>query len=148
MIKECGYQQLKDRYDKDINNENLSLKRKKNYIYTWERNLKSFEKICKNDNKINGLELGALKVFIDAINTYEQTNIGELLSTNCKKIMTKEGYKALFNGEFVNIISDENRSKFRNPPAHTRFLPYSIAVECRTFVKKSILKFGEWFIYR
>lgn len=148
LIKECGYQQLKDRYDKDINNENLSLKRKKNYIYTWERNLKSFEKICKNDNKINGLELGALKVFIDAINTYEQTNIGELLSTNCKKIMTKEGYKALFNGEFVNIISDENRSKFRNPPAHTRFLPYSIAVECRTFVKKSILKFGEWFIYR
>ena len=36
------------------------------------------------------------------------------------------------------ILDHSNRQKFRNPPAHTKYLPYSVARECKTFVENAL----------
>ena len=39
----------------------------------------------------------------------------------------------------MEMISAEKREKYRNPPAHTRYLPYYyIALEAREFVLQSL----------
>ena len=43
--------------------------------------------------------------------------------------MTEKGIEALSNGELLDVISDDKREKYRNPPAHTRYLPFSTAYE-------------------
>lgn len=45
--------------------------------------------------------------------------------------------------EFLNttLLLDKNREKYRNPPAHTKYLPYETACECREYVIENLTKF-------
>ena len=46
----------------------------------------------------------------------------------------------LQQSDVLNAISSANCQKYRNPPAHTGYLPYSIARECKTFVEDALLR--------
>ena len=58
--------------------------------------------------------------------------------------LTPDGMQALKSGEFVSPIGEDVRERYRNPPAHTRFIPLSIAQESRKHVNRSIQCYSEW----
>lgn len=37
-----------------------------------------------------------------------------------------------------NVVNKNNRDKYRNPPAHTKYLPYKTACECRDYFYQSM----------
>ena len=143
----CGIDSLVECYNRD--QANLIRHDLKLYKNAWGAHLRILKSIESLESEVDGMLLGPLKDFVDDIVRYEETEIGKLLHSKLfgtsDAIMTEMGYEALISGELVDVISDEKRTRYRNPPAHTRYLPYSVAKECREFVRNSIIRFREWF---
>lgn len=114
--------------------------------------LASFKLISTGKGGVDGLELGSLDYFLKNIIVESDTeyNIGDVtgkyLFEKVTVLLTDKGRAALLSGEMRKIISSEKRERYRNPPAHTRYLPYSVAIECREFVIESIHKLSEWLV--
>ena len=114
--------------------------------------LSSLKKISTGKSGVDGLELGVLDYFFKNIIVESNTsyNIGdktaEFLFNKVITLLTDKGKTALLSGEMRTLISREKRERYRNPPAHTRYLPYSVACECREFVIESLSKLSEWLV--
>lgn len=147
LLNVCTIDELSECYNKD--QENLVRHELKLYKNAWGTHLRILKSIKNTETEIDGMLLGPLKDFVDDIVRYEETEIGRLIHSRLTgtgdAIMTEKGYDALLSGELVDVISDEKRTRYRNPPAHTRYLPYSVAKECRDFVRSTIIKLGVWF---
>ena len=69
-----------------------------------------------------------------------------------EKILSNSGLVALKQSiknpgneyRFVDMTNKERREKYRNPPAHTRFVSLSTAFECVEYVNKAIIKIDEY----
>ena len=59
--------------------------------------------------------------------------------------LKEQGVDALYSGVMQELINEDKRKRYRNPPAHTRYLPYYLAKECRDYVRNAIIKLGDWF---
>lgn len=149
---------LEDGQYKDISkafkNEKKSLDDddKKKLDTRFAKILASFKQISAGKSGIDGLELGVLDYFLKNIIVENDAlyNIGdktaEFLSNKVITLLTDKGKTALLSGEMRTLISREKRERYRNPPAHTRYLPYSVACECREFVIESLSKLSEWLV--
>ena len=86
--------------------------------------------------KIEMMELGPMENFLKKIEKSEgeDETVESLLRSVICKILTEEGETALKTGELSGLIGGEKRAKYRNPPAHTRFLSLSVAKECKEYV--------------
>lgn len=95
-----------------------------------------------------GLELGPLQILVAKL-----SRVGSRLDAPYRRILrealeahlTATGTKALESGELAGLIDEEARNRYRNPPAHTRFLPPRVALECRSYVDDALVKLGAWF---
>lgn len=64
----------------------------------------------------------------------ETDELACLFRNTTREILTEEGFDLLIDNHYLEeALNAENRSKFRNPPAHCKYLPYGTAKECRTF---------------
>jgi len=114
--------------------------------------LSSLKRMSSRKGGVDGLELGVLDYFLKniIIEKDDSYSIGdktaEFIFNKVIILLTDEGRKALLSGEMRKIISSEKREKYRNPPAHTRYLPYSVACECREFVIDAVYKLSEWLV--
>lgn len=130
----------------------LSEEQKGEFQKRWGQILRCLKSINNTNDSTDGLELGGIKYFIVNImvNNPSEYQVGDdvanYLYGKVTGRMTDKGLIALTSGEILDVISDDNRNKYRNPPAHTRYLPLSTAYECREFVIKSLHKIAEWFI--
>ena len=74
----------------------------------------------------------------------DDVNNEDELSIKCKEILQSvlnaNGMSALENGRFVDMIEYDVRNKFRNPPAHTRYVSKETAFECKTYVENILLE--------
>ena len=112
---------------------------------TWGTLIANLNKIKNPNNTVDGLELGNLDVFIGKIAKSKEDSLAEIFQSQMLELLSDDGKEAFFKGDINRIISIEIREKYRNPPAHTRYLPYEIAKECRYFVKDSLFKMQKWF---
>ena len=114
--------------------------------------LSSLKKISSENSDVDGLELGVLDYFFKNIIVESDASdtIGDktaaFLFNKVITLLTDKGKTALLSGEMRTLISREKRERYRNPPAHTRYLPYSVACECREFVLESLSKLTEWLV--
>ena len=58
------------------------------------------------------------------------------------KLLTEEGLHAFENGRFEALIDPKDR--FRNGPAHGRFTPIEVAVECKAYVDNALKSLSTW----
>lgn len=58
-------------------------------------------------------------------------------------VLNDFGCEKYDEGFFEELTSKETTTKFRNPPAHTQFLSYDIACECREVFRNTILEFSK-----
>ena len=144
------YKQLSKVYKKE--RDALNEEQKEVFKNRWESFMMCFKRINKPTDPTDGLELGPLNRFISniIIKDSSEYQVGDTTASflygKVSQQMTERGKEALVSGEILDIISDTNREKYRNPPAHTRYLPFTTAYECRDFVIKSLHRISEWFI--
>ena len=117
----------------------------KKYVDNWTNSIIKMNDISNPNKSADGLELGSLGVFIGLIEKPKDYPLPKYFQSQMLELLTDEGKEAFFKGDIKRIISQERIERYRNPPAHTRYLPYEIAKECRDFVKDNLWQMQKWF---
>jgi len=110
----------------------------------WRKLITKVKRVI--DGTETGLTLGDLYLFLEKLRSKKESssNIRHFFrrAVNCS--LNQKGQKALDCGDISVLIAYEQRERFRNPPAHTRFLPLLVAEECQTFVEDGLEKLFIW----
>ena len=139
------YETFKDKYEYIITN--LSEHDKiSSFKGTWKE---TYDKLMRNEGK--NLELGSIEYILKIIKS--QSRKSELHADMKQALIEK--IKAILNvpdnkmnetiQDIINMINNENRNKFRNPPAHTAYTRLEVALECKTFVEKCLITISSCF---
>jgi hypothetical protein len=93
-----------------------------------------------------GIELGALEILLSKTKTVTgpDASLKEIVNTGLMASLTPAGQAAYLSGEIAEQINLRVREKFRNPPAHTRFLDIDTARECKIHVEAALNRLNEW----
>lgn len=111
-----------------------SEKEKKKFRAKWSIINSTMQDLLKG--KGPGLMLGSLEYYFKSIGSEydDQDEIAKELRNTTKELLTEKGFELLIEkGYLEKALSSENRAKYRNPPAHCKYLPYGTARECREY---------------
>lgn len=100
-----------------------------------------------NDIRSGGrtsIELGSTRVILDHIRAQYGT-CGMKMYTALYELLTEEGKDAFIYGPMISLISSTKVKKFRNPGAHSGYLPYSEACKARDIVLGNVHLISSWF---
>ena len=134
VVKIIGMDHIRSDYEAVCNS--LTGEDKKIYKNNWGRIISTLEKIDDGTANVDGLMLGEMDYFFRNIES--NIIVHDLLAQNMKNAIET----LLINGtnidDFIsfvetNVLNDDIRNKYRNPPAHTKYLPYKTACECRDY---------------
>lgn len=146
-INLIGVKNIKKTYEEALNSNDE--KDKKDIGNKWRRIIYDFESIEKGT--IQGVMLGSIEKLFGAIKLENllkdkaDYSISKLLYDNIIKLVTEpKGIEAINTGKISDFVKYENREKYRNPPAHTRYLHINVAKECKEFVNNSLLQMFTW----
>jgi hypothetical protein len=97
-------------------------------------------------SKKSGLELGPLELLLNKVvsTNGEDADLKFKVASLLKMQLSTAGCEALMSGDIAQLINRNARERFRNPPAHTRFLPLQIAKECKSYVDNALFLLGKW----
>lgn len=133
------------------------------YYHTWNNFVN--KTLC---DKENGVMLGpALHFFIDMrldneLSEYIKSIFTKRDENHKNKYLTEKGIKNIceanietVNGEgetikisaMEDLISNEKRERYRNPPAHCTYTEYELVSECRDYTCDALEKMSTWFEY-
>ena len=116
----------------------------KKYSFVWG----NLDKVYKAN--INGLTAGEwnlfFKIFSEASESRKQEEIYKKLR-ECldKNVFNENGMQALDSGKMAAFFDKEVVEKFRNPPAHTRYVMRESAKKCKSFVESTILELSTYY---
>jgi len=99
-----------------------------------------------HDGGAHGLELGALYLLLQRTQIVSEPdkNRKELLHHALVQLLTTDGKAAFQDGRLAVIINPAVREQYRNPPAHSRFLPQHVATACKEHVEHALLDIVAW----
>ena len=98
------------------------------------------------DGRDRGLELGALYLLLQRTQTVIEPDMERkrLLHDAIAQLLTTAGRAAYEDGRLSATINPADREQYRNPPAHSRFLPQRVATRCREHVEQALLEIIAW----
>jgi hypothetical protein len=110
----------------------------------WDEIVGRIERI--GNGKEHGLELGSLCRLLHKLKAIEGEDaaIKEFYRSRLCSLLTEDGIAALALGELACIIDEKITLRFRNAPAHSRFVSLDIAMECKTYVDDSLERIFKW----
>lgn len=114
--------------------ENMSSREKNRYNEKWGKIVNTIYEVSKGSDK--GMMLGDLeKMFTNIGSNYDSNDsIAVLIREKTESLLNDIGKEMIFNQLYLeNALSGDNRTKYRNPPAHCKYLSYDVAVECRQY---------------
>ena len=112
---------------------------------SWEIVYESSRRVVAG--KSQGLELGPLETWLGHVRKAAhpgEESLRDLFRSPVLNLLTKQGQRALDAGEIEGLIKFDKRERYRNPPAHTRFVPLAIARECKEYVDRSLESLFSW----
>jgi hypothetical protein len=87
-----------------------------------------------------GLELGAIELLLRKLADPE--GVDASLKSRFRSVLlprlSSTGIEAFESGELASLIDESQREKFRNPPAHTRYVDLETAQECKAHVHQAL----------
>ena len=128
--------------------ESVSTIESKNKWKKLKRKIDSFQMVwgniktlCKENPK--GLTAGQwqqfFKIFSEATEDRKEKELYKTLYESMKEVFNEKGMNALQSGRLTTLFDqDEVIEKYRNPPAHTRYVTVKIANECKEHVESTI----------
>jgi hypothetical protein len=83
-----------------------------------------------------GLELGALELLLNKVASPTGVDAALKMPIHLQilQLMSPTGAEAFKSGSLAHLINGDAREKFRNPPAHSRYVGLSVARECKQYV--------------
>lgn len=91
-----------------------------------------------------GRTLADIRYYFSGIKEHESKEAKYLYDFLCKNILNTSGIDALNEGEFEKITDQKIIDKYRNPPAHSRFLQKSVAINAKKYAEENLLKIFGW----
>lgn len=135
-----------DRIQKDYETVSSSLtgKSKKSYVFKWERIISTLGRIISGTADVSGLMLGEMEFLFRNIGS--GITDGDMLAQSFRRGISSLLVEGTDLDEFVyflekDVVNKDVREKYRNPPAHTRYLPYKTACECRDYFYQLMQQF-------
>lgn len=143
LLSGIGFESLNNEFQTCANT--LTGDDKKRYRNKWGTIIKTYQSMEENNFAGNGFMLGVLDHFFKAIGSeYEESDsLATLIRSHLGDVLNSYGEEKFEENLFEDITNDSTRNKFRNPPAHTKYLPYSVACECREVFRKTMLQMGD-----
>ena len=74
----------------------------------------------------------------------QELEIYQIFRNPLERILTNRGSQALKNGTLKSWVTSDIREKFRNPPAHARFITIKVAQECKSYVLSKLSELVEY----
>lgn len=114
----------------------------KTFVKSWKFYNNKFEAIAQSNYTGKSLMLGEIYKFFLLIRTKCEENDSfavEAVTFMKEKLFTEKGVNKYNEGFFEEITGEIKRNRYRNPPAHTKYLSFKIAEECRDVVKETLL---------
>lgn len=143
MLDKIGFDNLEKAYNDSY--LEFSGKDRDKYKRKWGILISGFRDIQDENKAIEGIMLGSMECFLKNISeNYGEDELSKLIYKTLEEIFNSEGLEALKSGKIAEVIGYENRDKYRNPPAHTKFLNYEIACEAREFIMKEIINLSNY----
>ena len=98
------------------------------------------------DGDASSLELGPLYLLLQRTQTVIEPDKDRkvLLHNAIAHALTENGTRAYEDGRLADTINPEARDKYRNPPAHSRYLAQPIATECKHYVEGALRDIIAW----
>jgi len=121
----------------------------KTFVKSWKFYNNKFEAIAQSNYTGKSLMLGEIYKFFLLIRTKCEENDSfavEAVTFMKEKLFTEKGVNKYNEGFFEEITGEIKRNKYRNPPAHTKYLSFKIAEECRDVVKETLLTLNDMLV--
>lgn len=146
VLSSVGYSVLNTEYNTIYNA--LSDTDRKSFKAKWRRILDSYKDMENNGFAGKGFMLGELYKFFKAVGSDFVTSdqLATLIKNSMNSVLNSNGVTKLEEGFFEEITNDDMRNKYRNPPAHTEYMPYETACECREVFRKTTLQLRDLLI--
>ncbi len=124
--------------------DSLSGKDKESYTNRWTSIVSTLEKIINKTADVDGLMLGGMEFLFRNIGS--KFSEYDILAKNIRGAMSEMLDDETDIDDFIRfmehrVVNKNTRDKYRNPPAHSKYLPYATACECREYFYKIMLKF-------
>lgn len=130
-----------DKLEVSIPNAKTKFKEKWKSLFTKIKNI--YEDFSEGNLKDIGLMLGELRRWFKGIKESDipKDTLYKKLRKNLSNLLVDDESIDYFI-EFLekDLLSEEITNKYRNPPAHTRYLSYETACECREYVIEKLTK--------
>jgi hypothetical protein len=106
-------------------------------IKVWERMLPQLLR-AKEEHK--GLELGALEMLLKKVASLSGPDLmlKSPIRAQLLRLLTPIGVDAFASGTLARLIDSRAIEKFRNPPAHSRYVSLTVARECKQYVEDAL----------
>ena len=121
----------------------------KTFVKSWKFYNNKFEAIAQSNYTGKSLMLGEIYKFFLLIRTKCEENDSfavEAVTFMKEKLFTEKGVNKYNEGFFEEITGEIKRNRYRNPPAHTKYLSFKIAEECRDVVKETLLTLNDMLV--
>lgn len=111
----------------------------------WAYIITELEKV--KNQELDGFMMGAICALFERMKVKRYRNniherMRESIDMYLSQILSDEGNK---NREAIQrIFASKNRERFRNPPAHTRYVGINTALECKSFVERNLIYLNDW----
>ena len=114
----------------------------KDIVSKWGRDVFALSDVASG--RRGSLEIGTIRTLLAHVRRYKG-KVGNDLFQPLLQVLTNSGKEAFSNERMIDIIGSENLEKYRNPGAHTGYLPYAEACKARDLVVGSIAEVEKWF---
>jgi len=109
----------------------------------WGKDLESLYDL-QNGTK-ESMEIGIIRTLLAHILNWGDS-CAQYLLRELEKHLTQEGKNAFLTSDMINVIESAKVDMYRNPGAHTGFVPYSEACDARKYVRAQLPKIESWFL--
>ena len=104
---------------------------------SWDRMRRQINR-AREDGK--GFELGAIELLLRKLAEPEgiDASIKAVFRSVLVKRLSADGFERFASGELATLIGEPPRERFRNPPAHTRYVSLRTAQACKKYVEDAL----------
>jgi hypothetical protein len=105
----------------------------------WERMLPLLQRAKRSGR---GLELGALELLLAKVAspTGPDSALKMPIHVEMLRLLSAAGLEAFKSRSLADLIDSAAREKFRNPPAHSRYVGLPVARECKQYVENVLTR--------
>jgi hypothetical protein len=126
-----------DAFERQLGDLEVGHPQKSKAVEFWK---KMKPPLLRAKNQRKGLELGALELLLRKVAQVDDVDrdLKAMLHSGLSAYLSAEGVEALRSRRLARLVDDSARERFRNPPAHSRYVDLATAKDCKRYVDATL----------